>query len=365
MNQSAMKRKKKEKPLRILLLGYLPPPSGGVRILFRQLVRGLESRPRVRVTVIPMTGRRRGFPARSLGLLMAGLRFLMQVSRNDVVTVHPTNTALVTLGPLICMGAKLFGKPVIFRKFGGGFQKTYERWPRWLRGFIRRTVFRADLCLFETRDQCRFFSSLCRRVEWFPNSRPIPEAQSSFSPGPPWRFVYIGHMRRLKGVETVFRMAARLPEDFTFHLHGPMGFDIPEDEVARWESESPARYLGELDPDEVLDTLKDYHCLLLPSSPEKGAVVEGHPGVILEALSLGIPVIAGRIGGIGEIVDESCGILVEPGDEVYLIRAVEEMIANPKVYAERRRGARVRARGFDAGRWDRKFVEYCRELHRG
>lgn len=360
-----MKRKNRKNPLKILVMGYLPPPNGGVRVLFRQLIRGLETRPDIRVTVISMTGRRRGLAARSLGLFKAGLRFLIHVTRNDVVTVHPTNTALVVLGPWICMGAKLFGKPVIFRKFGGGFHKTYERWPRWLRELVGRTVLRADLCLFETRDQCRYFSALCRRVEWFPNSRPVRDTEETVGPGPPWRFVYIGHMRRLKGVEAVFRLAPRLPEDFSFHLYGSMGFDIPKNEIARWESESSARYLGELSPEAVLDVLRGYHCLLLPSSPVKGGVTEGHPGVILEALSMGIPVIAGRIGGIGEVVDESCGILVEPGNQEDLVRAARKLVGDEEFYERLSRGARARARRFDAGHWNRVFAEYCLELGRG
>ena len=359
------KKRKMKQPVRLLLMGYLPPPHGGVRVLFKQLVRALETFPAIRATVIQMTGRRRGRMARSAGLFHAGFRFLLRLHGSDVVSLHPTNAALVILGPWVCMMAKLFGKPVIVRKFGGGFQGIYAGWPWWVRTIVRRTVFRSDLCLFETRSQCRFFSSLCRRVEWFPNSRPIPARRAPLPSGPPRRFVYIGHMRRIKGVESIYRMAARLPAGFSCHLYGALGFDVSKEQVARWESESPARYLGELTPEGVMDTLGQYHCLLLPSSPGEGKVIEGHPGVILESFSRGVPVIASDSGGIGEIVDDTCGVLVEPGNGPALARAVLELAGDPEWYERLSRGAMERSAAFDSRYWNRVFTGFCMELYRG
>lgn len=61
----------------------------------------------------------------------------------------------------------------------------------------------------------------------------------------------------------------------------------------------------------------------------------------LEALSLGVPVVGSRVGGIPEWLDESCGWLVPPGDAPALARALAE--ASDPVEAAAR-GARGRAR---------------------
>ncbi|ARR53660.1 colanic acid biosynthesis glycosyltransferase WcaL [Rhizorhabdus wittichii DC-6] len=67
---------------------------------------------------------------------------------------------------------------------------------------------------------------------------------------------------------------------------------------------------------EVRRRIGETRALLLPSH------AEGLPIVIMEAFALGRPVIATRIAGIPELVDERCGWLVEPGDGAGLAAAI-------------------------------------------
>ncbi len=54
------------------------------------------------------------------------------------------------------------------------------------------------------------------------------------------------------------------------------------------------------------------------------------PTVIMEAMSEARPVIASRIGGIPDLVDDGrSGLLVEPGDPLALRLAIEQLVANP------------------------------------
>ena len=50
--------------------------------------------------------------------------------------------------------------------------------------------------------------------------------------------------------------------------------------------------------------------------------------VVLEALVHGIPVVASRVGGIPEVMDERMGRLVNPGDATELAHAVVDMMAD-------------------------------------
>ena len=53
---------------------------------------------------------------------------------------------------------------------------------------------------------------------------------------------------------------------------------------------------------------------------------EGCPNVVIEALSAGRPVVATTVGGIPELMDETCGRLVPPMDTPALTQALDEVL---------------------------------------
>ena len=75
-----------------------------------------------------------------------------------------------------------------------------------------------------------------------------------------------------------------------------------------------------------------------PSSAQAG---EGLPVVIMEALREGIPVIASRTGGIPEVIrDGANGLLVTPGDDSALARALQNFLEDPALRARLQAGSR-------------------------
>lgn len=57
---------------------------------------------------------------------------------------------------------------------------------------------------------------------------------------------------------------------------------------------------------------------------------EGLPYTLLEAMALGTPVIASRVGGLAEIIqDDATGLLVAPGNAGALADAIRKLIADP------------------------------------
>lgn len=67
---------------------------------------------------------------------------------------------------------------------------------------------------------------------------------------------------------------------------------------------------------DVMNILKNSDCLLLPS------LVEGLPGVLLEAMYCRLPIVAYNVGGISEIINENTGSLIEKNDEVDFVNQV-------------------------------------------
>ncbi len=71
-------------------------------------------------------------------------------------------------------------------------------------------------------------------------------------------------------------------------------------------------------------------CLLIPSRVGIGGDQEGTPVVLAEAMSLGTPVIAPRIAGLGEYVEDGVtGWLVPPDDVGALTSAIRRIVENP------------------------------------
>jgi sugar transferase (PEP-CTERM/EpsH1 system associated) len=84
--------------------------------------------------------------------------------------------------------------------------------------------------------------------------------------------------------------------------------------------------------------LRGLDCFVLPS------LAEGISNTILEAMASGLPVIATRVGGNPELIDEEVtGSLVSAGDPEALARELRRYFGNPALASERGRAGRARA----------------------
>jgi glycosyltransferase involved in cell wall biosynthesis len=99
---------------------------------------------------------------------------------------------------------------------------------------------------------------------------------------------------------------------------------------------SRVRFLGQRsDVDDVLVSA-DIHC-----QPNEGP--EPFGVAFIEAMHRGLPVVTTRMGGGDEIVDSTCGVLIEPGDVDALARELTRLIEDPDRRARLGRAAPERA----------------------
>src|SRR5262249_22697156 len=82
----------------------------------------------------------------------------------------------------------------------------------------------------------------------------------------------------------------------------------------------------------------------LPSLGETFSVV------VAEAMACGLPVVATRVGGVPELVDDDSGLLVEPGSAEALRAGIERMLDGRADYSPERISARA------ASRWSLEAV---------
>ena len=88
--------------------------------------------------------------------------------------------------------------------------------------------------------------------------------------------------------------------------------------------------LGVKNKCEISNLLSESDVFILPSRTENFSVA------VLEALCMGLPVIASICGGIRECIDESNGILFPVDDELTLVDCLEQMYCKCKLYNRER-----------------------------
>lgn len=95
--------------------------------------------------------------------------------------------------------------------------------------------------------------------------------------------------------------------------------------------------------DEIADEIARSDVLVAPSVPTSGGKREGIPVVLMEAMASGRPVVASRLSGIPELVEDGVGgLLVEPFDVMQLADALEQLAADRDL--RERLGRRARER---------------------
>jgi glycosyltransferase involved in cell wall biosynthesis len=85
------------------------------------------------------------------------------------------------------------------------------------------------------------------------------------------------------------------------------------------------KFYGRLEKDGCLNLMGKSSCLIVPS-----LCYENSPTVIYEAASVGLPVIASRLGGITELIKYLGGMLFNPANEGDLIYQLKQAYDNPE-----------------------------------
>ena len=147
-----------------------------------------------------------------------------------------------------------------------------------------------------------------------------------------------------------------LPVRFVAAGQGPLERDVRDAHSRSGLGES-FRLLG-YRPD-ALDVLAAADVFVLSSRHE------GLPVALMEALVLGVPVVATAVGGVSEAVThEDEGLLVPPAHPDKLADAIAQLVSDPDLRARMAQAAATRGERFDVGRFVRRYEDCYRLLAR-
>ena len=273
------------------------------------------------------------------GLYLGKCRAYFEANRFDLVHV-------VTPGggtAVIIRAARAAGVPVLYQELGTpdhqpGLQTSYDR----LAKISHLSAMVAAL-------SPRLARQWRRRL---PHSEPIRVLPLLVSPPREWQiprrafpydvvFGFSGRIEAAKGPTILLRAFAQVRRRHQgAYLRiagvGPQAYRAREEArrlAVAEQCEFAGHYSG-LDGRSVF--MQTLDVFVLPT------FAEGTPNSIIEAMAAGLPVIASGVGGIPDMLDEECGILVPPGEPTALANAMLRLVRDPALRAKMGRAARRR-----------------------
>jgi len=144
------------------------------------------------------------------------------------------------------------------------------------------------------------------------------------------RFVYIGRISKVKGLDIVLKAFSRLSnKNWELDIYGNVG-DKDYGIACREASDGISgviQWRGIINSKNVVSTLASYDALLFPT------IIQEMVGlVVMEAFAAGIPVIGSTVNGISEqVINGENGILFEPGNVRELSKILEDLLNDPSL----------------------------------
>ena len=171
-----------------------------------------------------------------------------------------------------------------------------------------------------------------------------------------FKILFVGRHIERKGICYLIEAAKYLPRDkFEIRIVG-VG-DLTEklkEQAAQVDALAPAElrhdegnaeiiFTGKLSPEALANEYRTANVFTLPAIVDSKGDTEGLGVVLIEAMELGLPVVASDVGGIPDVVvDGVSGILVPEKDPQALASAYKRLAASPELQEQLLAGAQRR-----------------------
>ncbi len=334
----------------VLMVGTDLAGTGGIRAVVQGYIDGglFERFPCVYVT----THRNGSTWLKLRTAVAAWIAVAFELVRLEAPLVHVQTASRASFWrkSVVCLLARAFRRPYLLHVHGGGFVQFYEReCSRPAQRLVRSIFAHAALVIALSEEWRSAFLRICpaARVEVLPNAVAVPNAaavpEATALPdagtardsrtAPPAEgdrtLLFLGDVSAAKGVldliRAVSRIAGRFPQ-LKLVCAGRGAIDEARDLARRLGVADRLLCPGWLDPERKRAALAAASAFILPS------YAEGMPIALLEAMSFGLPVIASRVGGIPQVVEDGAnGLLVEPGDVEGLAAAIARLLEDPSL----------------------------------
>lgn len=324
-------------PKRLLLVGPKPPPIGGSGLTVEAIIDELKN-TNVQIILIntsPSTDQGKnmnGFKAEKIKRMIFILsKYATEIRNCDAVLVYGNNLFWFTMGSILLRFAKYLHKPFFVKPVGGDLDVYMENQRQPFRKYMVKVLRNTDGIFAQSRLLQVALSKLsCTNVHYLPGFRPkpkIPQMPSNNQNG--IRLIFLGHIMRQKGPLVLLDSMELLEQEnnskVSCDFYGPIHDEIRQEFMVKLDAVPNSRYCGIAEAGTGAQLIAGYDVLVLPSYFE----CEGHPGVIIEAMHMGVPVISTQHRAIPELITSGeNGLLVPPLDSQALYEAIKQLELN-------------------------------------
>ncbi len=354
-SEQSIKAQTSTQTRRLLFVGPKPPPIGGSPLTVQAMLEEFVFHPSVKIALIntspaldvrkKMTGFNLEKIKRSILILP---KYIFEIPRCDAVLVFANDLFAITLAPLLLFLAKLFHKPFYLKPVGAGLDLFINAQKKPFRDYLLYVLRSTDGILTQTQLLKTDLGKLgCKKVYYLPGCRSLsainvtPKQYSS-----KLCLIFLGHITRKKGplilldaLKTVSEMS---DEPVSCDFFGPIHDEIRAEFLNELKSVPTARYCGVAEAGTGAQLIAQYDALALPTYFD----TEGHPGVLIEAMHAGVPVITTQVRTLSELVTNGVnGFLVPTQDSDLLADAILLLAADPEM--RKRMGEANRLRGLE------------------
>ena len=288
--------------------------------------------------------------------------------RPDIIHAHwPFPHAYIALG-----AAKLFRIPLVLNFHGA--ELLLIRKKKWVKPLLKFAIGQAQAVFANSSFTAGKIKAIRNvDVEWSPYGTTLDEREGSgLAPHPvngKFKVLFVGRHIERKGICYLIEAAKYLSADkFEIRIVGEG--DLTEElkaQAAQLEGDKNAAsivFTGKLVAPELAREYREANVFVLPAIVDHKGDTEGLGVVLIEAMELGLPIIASNVGGIPDVVvNNESGILVPEKDPVALADAIKRIESDPQYTARLLEGARNRiAEHFTWDNITRRQIEIYEQL---
>lgn len=262
-----------------------------------------------------------------LNFLIKYMLTLLKDKNIKLIHIHSSSKGSFLRKSIVLWIGRIFNKKVVFHYHSGGFEKFYDNSPHFLKHWIINTLNKSDVLLALADYWKELFSKKCSNNNIKILYNPTAIKKINHNKNNKVNVLFLGRLGRNKGVYDILE-AAKLLNNNTIELYLYGDGDVEEFKKLAKEANLQDKVIVSswIVGEDKNKALQDADIYILPSYSEC------LPMSILEAMSVGLPVISTTVGGIPETVEDGVnGFLIQPGDYRALAEKIDLLVGNKEL----------------------------------